>query len=384
MMPIPKDAISTVSQSIKSAIKSVQDTANSQGAKRVQGSSYNPGAPKIVNGGGKKKSVDSNDTEYIRNDSWNPGALQIIGASEDEKSPSTLIKDAVDAANAAADSKGEESAEQDAGDRETGDVLVTDQPVDMFYKDFNAYSADNLNGTGIYDFMIVDPDSAEDRAQWQAITSDPTMGRYWSGDISEAGGFDPWYDEMTSRTIDDVMTSQELQRMYFNNAGGDTMNAIYQGVAHDGFIPDVTGDQWQQDEMYQLYASDPDLSAATMMYLYGVDALYNDDSLDLESDPLAVAKLNDYLALGNMQFGIGDGYSTDVGDISEADSFNAVNPDQYYTSIEKGWSSVPGYGIPVTGAVRSKMYDRYGTGYQEKPEVTSAYQQAYSSGEDES
>ena len=397
---------SSAKRSLQQAISTIVGASAKQGARRpqnqasMQSSSSNPGALRLTNSdGGGRRSSGSSMRQTL---SSNPGAPQITG--DDDWDISSLVSEAagnatsaVDAANAAADSKKAAMSEQQKNDEE----LASSDPEDQFYKDFNDYSANNLGGMGIYDFMVVDANSDADRDQWRSIMSDDSMGRYWEdefmdwvasnyGDDDIAGMtydqaienyFNPWYDQKTSKTIDDVMTSQELQREYFNNSDGDTMNAIYQGIANDGFVPDVTGDTWRQEDMMNLYLNDPDLAAATMLYLYGVDALYNDEDLDLEDDPYAVDKLNDYLALGNMEFGTGDDYSTDVGELSDVTSFNAVNPDQYDLSIEKGWSSVPGYGIPVTGAVRSKMYDRYGVGYREKPEVTAAYQQAYGSEE---
>lgn len=267
------------------------------------------------------------------------------------------------------------------GEGNENENLITDSE-DQFLADFNAYSRDHLNGMGLYDFLSVDPNSQSDREMWEAFWNDPTMGRYYGEQKQEYGDFDAYWNAMMANTIDEIMGNMDLERQYFNNTGGDSMYQIMMGLAHDGFIPTSSGDRWQQDEMDRMYTDNPDLAALTMMYQYGYSAAQDPESgLDLETDPLAVAKLNDYLQLGNMQFGTGDGYDTEVGDLPDDEFSNFVDPTAYQTSVEKGYSSIPGAGLPVLG-IRSIMNDRYGVGYQLRPGVEDLYAE-YSSSDDD-
>lgn len=285
----------------------------------------------------------------------------------------------VDAADEAADVAADRmtaDTERDEEKEEKQNDTATEYD-DPFYAAFNAYSDDNLGGMGLYDFMTVDPNSAEDRAAWEAMVNSDEMSGYYSGLLDRYGGFDAMYDQAVANDLDTVMASQELQRQYLNSPGGDTADAFFQGVSHDGFVPDVSGDQWRADEMMNMYYENPDYNAATLEYLFGMDALANGgDAYGLEADPYALAKMNDYLALGNMQFGYGDGYSTKVGDVPEQEGFNAVDPEAYDRALEEQLSAIPGYSLPDLG-VRAMVYDKYGAGYQMRPGVEDAYAQYY-------
>lgn len=277
-------------------------------------------------------------------------------------------------ADEAADDADDFVAGQSESGQQSADGIATDYD-DQFYADFNEYSRENLDGTGLYDFLEVDPYSQADYDAWEALWNDPVMGQYYGDQKKEFGDFDSYWKAMTQNSIDVIAASMDLQRKYFNNAGGDTMLQIYRGMANEGFVPSISGDQWQKDELTNLYASDPELAALTMMYMYGMSGALDEDSgLDLETDPYAVAKLNDYLQLGNMQFGTGEGYSTDVGEVPEYESVEYVDPNMYQRSVEENLAAVPGYGLPDLG-IRAAMNDRYDVGYQLRPGVEDAYAQ---------
>lgn len=331
--------------------------------------------------------VSSNSTGGSRRETESIKATPSNAYDNIAEDPRTKIhsrkKSKVDEADEAADDLTEfnDGQNEGEGDGDGSGNLITDSE-DQFLADFNAYSRDNLNGIGLYDFLSVDPNSQSDREMWEAFWNDPVMGRYYGEQKQEYGDFDAYWNAMMSNTIDEIMGDMDLERQYFNNTGGDSMYQIMMGLAHDGFIPTSSGDQWQQDEMDSMYAGNPDLAALTMMYQYGYAAAQDEDSgLDLETDPLAVAKLNDYLQLGNMQFGTGDDYSTEVGDLPSEEFNNLVDPTAYQTSVDKGYSSIPGAGLPTLG-IRSIMNDRYGVGYQLRPGVEDLYAE-YSSGDDD-
>ena len=386
-MPIPKFA-NTVANQIGRTLRQAGQTAGNGGAQRVlpvNGPVDKEKVDEVMSGGGRRSNANANRKRLSQRQEQ--GDQRTLGdyVSSMISSSQQGGKSKTSQADAAADdldSFTTDRQEQERQEQEEAENIITDAD-DMFLADFNAYSRDNLGGMGLYDFLVVDPNSQEDRDMWQAFWDDPTMGRYYGEQKQQYGDFDAYWDAMTANTIDDVMASNELQRQYFNNTGGDSMLQIFQGAANEGFIPEISGDQWRQEDMENMYASDADLAALTMMYQYGMNGALDDESgLDLETDPLAVAKLNDYLQLGNMQFGAGDGYDTKVGDLPEYESVDYVDPAAYDRSVEKGLASVPGYGLPDIG-IRAIMNDRYGVGYQLRPGVDDLYSSYYDAYEED-
>lgn len=362
--------VNSAAQGINNSAKSAKGGGASRGNLRQQISESAASKPKA------KKQAPAKPKEP----DYGAQAQRIMEKYRQDKDESKTGQ-ADEAADNLNDFENNETEEQQQ-EKEKQNNTITDAE-DMFLADFNTYSKNNLGGMGLYDFLEVDPDSQEDYDMWQAFWDDPAMGRYYGEQKQKYGDFDTYWNAMTGNTIDDIMASKDLQRQYFNNTGGDSMLQIMQGVANEGFIPEIMGDEWQQQDLENLYSSDRDLAALTMMYQYGMNGVLDDDSgLDLETDPLAIAKLNDYLQLGNMQFGYGDGYETKVGDIPEYTESIYVDPSAYQRSVDEGLSSVPGYGLPDLG-IRALMNKRYGTGYQLRPGVEDLYSQYSSTDEDE-
>lgn len=299
------------------------------------------------------------DPDYVRG---------LVSRIQEQHSSSPQVQ-----AQEAADKKPEESRQtsEQQSEEQTRQRQRSAASPDDFYADFQQYSNDNLDGIGIYDFMVTDGSDA-DREAWRAMTSDPVMSQYYGDMIGD--DFDAWYDQMTGRTIDDVMADSALERQYFG-LDDDTVNAIYQGAASDGFIPSV-GEGDSAEDVYALYASDPDLAARSMAYMYVMNALMADP--EIASNGLTLDEVNALADLDQMQFGYGDDYGfTETGALPSAKSMTSVNPDDYVLSINNQWSSVPGYGLPVLG-LNSLVLDRYnGAGYRRRDGVDDAYAQTF-------
>jgi len=268
----------------------------------------------------------------------------------------------------AADAKGDVGEGTGETGQEASEANRVYTVSDPFMAMFERYSDDNLGGMGLGEFLQTDG-SQEDRDMWRAFTSDPTMGRYYSDAIDEAGGFDQWYDQMTGVTIDDIMADPSLQYAYFGGSD-DTVHSIHDWASQQGWVPDVSGSGTDSANLTYLFESDPSLAANVMDYMFAMNALNNQESA---TDVFSVDEMNNLLALDGLEYGYGDDYA--YGDHSvpdEGEQFLAVDPEFWTESLEKGWSSVPGYGLSNRGAA-GLMRERYDTGYMRRPGVDDAY-----------
>lgn len=271
---------------------------------------------------------------------------------------------------AAADEKAaEQGAEGQGAVAEAGAARErVDTVSDPFMAMFERYSADNLDNMSLGDFLQTDG-SQEDRDMWRAFTSDPTMGRFYSDAIDDAGGFDQWYDQMTGVTIDDIMADPSLQYAHFGGSN-DTVHSIHDWATQQGWVPEVSGGGIDSANLAYLFESDPYLAASVMDYMFAMNALNNQENA---TDVFSVDEMNNLLALDGLEYGYGDDYA--YGDHSVPDAgeqFLAVDPEFWTESLEKGWSSVPGYGLSNRGAA-GLMRERYDTGYMRRPGVDDAY-----------
>lgn len=273
--------------------------------------------------------------------------------------------------SAAADKTAEQGAEGQGAEAEAEAGAARERVgtvSDPFMAMFERYSADNLDNMSLGDFLQTDG-SQEDRDMWRAFTSDPMMGRYYSDAIDEAGGFDQWYDQMTGVTIDDIMADPSLQYAHFGGSD-DTVHSIHGWASQQGWVPDVSGSGADSENLAYLFGSDPSLAASVMDYMFAMNALNNQEGA---TDVFSVDEMNNLLALDGLQYGYGDDYT--YGDHSvpdEGEQFLAVDPEFWAESLEKGWSSVPGYGLSNRGAA-GLMRERYDTGYMRRPGVDDAY-----------
>lgn len=244
-------------------------------------------------------------------------------------------------------------------------------PKDRFYQDFQEYSDENLGGMDLYSFLATDG-SQERMDEWRAMVEDPVMGKYYADRINDAGGFDDWYRSVTGTSLDEIMGDPDLMYDYFGTSS-DALNDIFEGAAYYGWTPEVGGSKLQQDRLYSLYESDPSLAAATMRYMYGINALSNDEDV---SSKFSIDEINDLFDLDQMEFGYGDDYAYDATYHPElGETYTTVDPGFYDESAENLWASVPGYGLPLeylTGYVN----DIYKAGYR-VPESVSQAKQAY-------
>lgn len=272
---------------------------------------------------------------------------------------------------AAADDKtADQKAEgQKADDATGGGYERVNTANDPFMAMFERYSADNLDNMSLGDFLQTDG-SQEDRDMWRTFTSDPLMSRFYSDAIEGAGGFDQWYDQMTGVTIDDIMADPNLQYSYFGGSD-DTVHSIHDWASQQGWVPDVAGSGADTEQLFELFYSDPALAADVMDYMYGMNAMNTQDDV---TSRFSLDEMSGLIDLDQMGYGYGDDYT--YGDHSRPEAgtqIMQVDPEFWLESAEKGWSSVPGYGLPVRGAT-GLMRDVYGTGYMIRPEVAQAYE----------
>ena len=268
----------------------------------------------------------------------------------------------------AADAKGGAGEAADEAAREAAEaerITTTSDPFMVLYEN---YADKNLNGMGLGEFLATDG-SQEDRDMWRAFTEDPLISRYYSDAIDQAGGFDNWYNQMTGVSFDDIMADPNLQYGYFGGSD-DTVHAIHDYAAASGWVPDVSGDGVDSANLRNLFYSDPALATTVMDYMFAMNALNNQEDV---TDVFSLDEMNKLLELDQMEYGYGDGYT--YGDHSvpdEGEQILAVDPEFWMESAEKGWSSVPGYGLSNRGAT-GLMRERYHTGFARRPGVDDAY-----------
>lgn len=268
---------------------------------------------------------------------------------------------------AAADDKtAEQGAEAEA---EAGAARErVDTVSDPFMAMFERYSADNLDNMGLGEFLQTDG-SQKDRDMWREFTSDPMISRFYSDAIDDAGGFDSWYDQMTGVTLDDIMADPNLQYAHFGGSD-DTVHAIHDYAAASGWVPAVSGDGVDSANLRNLFYSDPSLAATVMDYMFAMNALNNQENV---TDTFSLNEMNNLLALDQMEYGYGDDYTYSGHSVpDDGEQFLSVDPEFWVESTEKGWSSVPGYGLSNRGAT-GLMRERYDAGFARRPGVDDAY-----------
>ena len=335
------------------------------------------------------------------------------------------------AAMAAADSKPKGIMKTD-DDRAVESERDKDQSVDALFdrtetgdmmSDFEKYSADNLGGMSAYDMQsgagFDDKQSYIDA--WKAMASDPTMSKYFQGHMSDtrkkmresgdetlmsaeramkddSDALDYWLNstmggilDVDTSAIGDAMTYEDVLsdpsqfvRYFGNNA--DMIDELYTGAAYDGYGPSFDMDGVNADKILGAYAADPSLMAEQMKYMSAMNLLgslgdnQEENIKSLLDMGFTGDEINSMVSLGRMEFGRGDDYDMEFGDMPENLVFSEIDPEFWDTSIKKGYSSVPGVALPVHG-LESIMGNKLGLGHRYQPGVMEAYQ-AYGS-EDE-
>lgn len=344
-------------------------------------------APRIygasqTSGGASGHDMGNSSTSIYAGSSANPGASRLgstmpsarSGALSNNRQRLTEAGEDYDAAQG-------EDAQQQAEEQQQ---LEESSAGDNFQADFDAYSAEHLNGMGINDFMRVDPNSQEDRDAWRAMVEDETMSAYYDDLIAEYGGFDQYWDAMTANTLADVLADDQLQLQYFGS--GDVTQSIMDQLSYEGYLPTITGDTGQQAEIDALLAADPQAAADLMAYNYrqnlgGMLAQEVDSgnmTLDEARGILSLDEYNELGDYGNMQYGYGDGYDMGAAEFDPA-SFEVngtISPADWNKSIENRYTSLPGYGLASVGNDRAIARYLYDAGYQEQegvPELWAGY-----------
>ena len=279
------------------------------------------------------------------------------------------------------DAEQEEDEQQQTEDQQQ---LEDDADGDQFQADFEAYSEENLGGRGISDFMRVDPNSQEDKEAWRAMVEDPTMAKYYEDIIAEYGGFDQYWDAKTANTLADVLADDALMTQYFG--AGDISQDIMEQLEYEGYIPKITGDTGDQAEIDALLAADPQAAADLMAYNYrqnlaGLLAQEVANGTMTEEEARGILSLDEYNELGdygNMQYGYGDGYDMSATGFDPAtfEVNGVISANDWNRSVDKGYTSLPGYGLPDLGDDRAIANYLYHAGYQEQegvPELWAAY-----------
>lgn len=269
-------------------------------------------------------------------------------------------------------------AEDEAAKEAEVEKLSEQDKADNYYDDLMAYSNANLGGMDVYDIMVVDPYSQDDREMWRALTSDDVLGKYYEDAISQYGDFDTYYDNMIAETLEDVLADQAAQFSHFG--AGAATQAIMNSLAAQGYVPAVNGTDGQAAEIMSLLGSDNQANADLMAYIYRQNlagSMYNDVlngnmTIDDARDILSLEEYSDLGRYGNMEYGRGDGYDIE-GDASRAADFqvvDAIDPEAWQKSIDKQYTSLPGYGLHDVGYDRALAKALYGANAREQEGVS--------------
>ena len=348
----------------------------------ARSNAYNPGSSQTSDRSSGQRANNSATSIYARSNAYNPESSRLAGtASGTQAGRSSNNRSRLTAAGEGYDVAQKDDAKQQAEEQQQ---LEESGAGDDFQADFDAYSAEHLNGMGINDFMRVDPNSQEDRNAWRAMVEDETMSAYYDDLINEYGGFDQYWDAMTANTLADVLADDQLQLQYFGS--GDVTQSIMDQLAYEGYYPAITGDTGQQAEISSMLASDPQAAADLMAYNYrqnlgGMLAQEVENGNMTLDDARGILSLDEYNELGdygNMQYGYGNGY--DMGASAfDPESFEvngAISPADWNRSIENRYTSLPGYGLASVGDDRAIARYLYDAGYQEQegvPELWASY-----------
>lgn len=261
-----------------------------------------------------------------------------------------------------------------------------ESPTD-FYADFNTYSKNNLDGMGLYDFMVVE-DTDEDRDAWRNFVQDETIKKYYEDALEEAGGFDAWYDSMIADDLDSVLSGgQSMHEKHFG-ADDEAVQAIMNELAYQGYIPSVTGDQNQIDQIQSALAQDYQAAADLMAYNYALNMIGGAKNAGISPEDLrgylTLDEANALTDYGNMQYGYGDGYdmSADPSKIATFETVDAINPEDWSKSIKARNTSRPGYGLADQGQMRAAMNWGYDAGFKEQDYVPGLWDDYYGNREE--
>lgn len=248
---------------------------------------------------------------------------------------------------------------------------------------FERYSKENLDGMGIYDFVVVDPYSSEDRQMWRDWVYSEEAADFYKDTLAEYGNdFDAYFDAMTGLKLTDVLADPEAILDYLPS--NEWIGNFLDEVAYRGYIPDIGGDEGQQAKIESFLDSNPYAAALQMRYMYGHnlaaslanDILAGEMTQEEAQDILSLDEYNYLMELGNARFGYGDEYSGEIRDHdgSEFEMITKIDPNAYEESQEKHYTSYPGTGLADFGDTRVLAKILYGDdiGWMDNPNVDSS------------
>lgn len=363
------------SAGVRGAIGNVTNRARqaSEGNPYSDSDSVRRLAERIMSGQ-RSSSPTRTENPYESQEAMGNTARRILSGGSGNRGRLTSASDSFESAR----SSKAESDERQAREQEKRQAEASVSPDD-FYADFQQYSNDNLDGMGLYDFMVTDG-SDDDREAWRAMTSDPVMGQYYSDLIEEAGGFDPWYDAAVSDTLDDLLEGGQGVMERHIGRDDDAVQAIFDELAYQGYIPAVEGDENQVAGIQDALAQDYQAAADLMAYNYALNILGNAyNSGEGLGDSLTLDEVNALMDYGNMMYGYGDGFSTAV-DMPEGEfqEVSRIDPETWEASIADELTSRPGYGLANAGYARALVNALYGgAGYQEQDGVRNLWDLYY-------
>lgn len=245
---------------------------------------------------------------------------------------------------------------------------------------WETYSDENLDGMGLYDFVVVDPYSSEDRQMWKDWVYSPEAYEFYKDVLAEYdGNFDSYYNDMIGLTLEEVLSDPMEALNYLPS--NELVGTFLDEVAYRGYIPDISGDEGQQAKVYSFLKNNPYAVSLQMRSMWGHnlaaqlanDIMAGEMTQDEAQEILELDEWNYLNELGNARFGYGDEYSGKIKDYDGGDfeMITSIDPEKYEESQERRYTSYPGTGLADFGDTRVLTKIIYGdeVGWTDNPNV---------------
>lgn len=245
---------------------------------------------------------------------------------------------------------------------------------------WETYSDENLDGMGLYDFVVVDPYSSEDRQMWKDWVYSPEAYEFYKDVLAEYdGNFDAYYNDMIGLTLEEVLADPMTALDYLPS--NELVGTFLDEVAYRGYIPDISGDEGQQAKVYSFLKNNPYAVSLQMRSMWGHnlaaqlanDIMAGEMTQDEAQEILELDEWNYLNELGNARFGYGDEYSGEIKDYDGGDfeMITSIDPEKYEESQERRYTSYPGTGLADFGDTRVLTKIIYGdeVGWTDNPNV---------------
>lgn len=274
--------------------------------------------------------------------------------------------------------KDQQEKEEEAKAKAEAEAAEAEEPdLDEIWE---TYSDENLDGMGLYDFMVVDPYSAEDRQQWRDWVFSPEAYEFYRDVLAEYDNdFDAYYDDMIGLTLEDVLSDPMEVLNYLPS--NELVGTFLDEVAYRGYIPEIGGDEGQQAEIYSFLKDNPYAVSLQMRSMFGHnlaaqlanDIMAGEMTQEEAQEVLELDEWNYLNELGNARFGYGDEYGNEIKDYDggEFEMITKIDPEKYEESQEKHYTSYPGTGLADYGDTRVLTKIIYGdeVGWTDNPSV---------------